>query len=108
MIGVEGEPAALRAPKTSAEARPKASARRGGAFRNRWVLIGLAVLVLSALGWAGARYLKARAEAQRLKKLVATTVLKGEFVVKTRAAAAVMPLRKVTVMPIIGGRMESI
>lgn len=77
-----------------------------GIFRRRWVAVVLTLLFLILSGWGGIRHLKRKAEAKRLEKLVPTRVQKGEFVVKTQAAAVVEPESKVPVMPSFGGRIE--
>lgn len=71
-------------------------------------MVPLVLLLLGLAGWAGVRYLKKKAEAKKLEKLVPTKVQRGEFVVRTQAAAIVEPESKVPVMPSFGGRIENV
>jgi len=79
-----------------------------GFFRRRWVVVTLVLLSIPLSGWGTFRYLKRKAEAKQLEKLVPTKVQRGEFVVKTQAAAVVEPESKVPVMPSFGGRIETV
>ena len=72
-------------------------------------MVAIVILVAFPLAiWGGVRYLKKKAEAKKLEKMVPTTVTKGDFVVKTQAAGTVEPEARVPVMPSFGGRIEEV
>ena len=108
MHGNESLDQTLAEAEAAVKARLTPPLRKKGPWRSRWTAGTCASAVLLALGWGGQRHFQRKAAAAERKKLIAATVLKGEFVVMTQAAGVAEPRRKVTVMPIIGGRIEKV
>ena len=79
-----------------------------GFLRSRWMVALIVIVALPLSIWGGVRYLKKKAEAKKLEKLIPFKVVKGDFVVKTQAAGTVEPEARVPVMPTFGGRIEEV